>query len=493
MTKRARNLIGIGIFLISMALVLLILVLTQPKNETEDGPIDSSTVSVLSYGRDDVATLTIKNENGEYTIRNGVTGFVIDEYAGFRQNSTTMGAAAKCAANITAQALVEENSQELDKYGLSSDAPKAQCDVVLKDGTSYSVYFGINSPDGKTRYVRLADSDDVYTVLLNSSGYFYYREEDFISLTVTDEISNNNVAPTLDHMTVTRKDLDYVIEFVDDSKNYDADAVTMASSQVMISPVYAYLDINNSNAIMYGLWGLSATGVVKVHPTEEDFKEYGLDDPFCEVNLDAELQNYNMKIGNVAFYELDENGDPTSIPAQFYCYYNGIDIIYTFASSEVPWATFKPIDILTSLMTGNYIYAVDYIDVNYYGNSPVHYYFDLDGSVEDAVLHRITIDGEDFDTEQFKKLYQFMLACPIDDLYFETTPPDEALVATIYFKCDDGHEDLLEFYDIGSNRVAIKLNGYPSFSQPIGYLNVLRQNIEAFKNGATGDELQTVW
>ena len=169
-----------------------------------------------------------------------------------------------------------------------------------------------------------------------------YDDTDFLSLIVTEEITNNNTAPTIDWMTVTRKDLDYDIKFEDDSKNYASDEVSMASSQVMIEPVYAYLDITNSNAIMYGMWGLTAADVAAVHPTEEDFKQYGLDDPFCTVDIDAELQNYHLDIGNVAAYKHDETGSETSDPAQFYCYYRGIDLIYVFDASEVPWTSFMP-------------------------------------------------------------------------------------------------------------------------------------------------------
>ena len=491
MSKRAKNLVVIGIFILSMALVLLILILTQPKENAGEDISSSSTVSVLSYDRDNIASMKITNDRGEYVIRNGVQGFTIDEYSEFRQNTTTMAAAGRCATNITAQALAEENAENLEKYGLADGSPKASCEVTLKDGTVYTVCFGINAPDGSTRYFRLADSHDVYTVLLNSSGYFYYAEDDFISLSVTDELTNNNTAPTIDHLLITRKDLDYDIEFVDDSKNYSIDEISMASAQVMISPVYAYLDITNSNAIIYGLWGLTAIDVVKVHPTEEDFAQYGLDDPFCTVDLEAELQKYAMRIGNVAEYQLDENGDPTTVPVAFYCYYEGIDIIYIFDTTEVPWATFMPIDILSSMMTSNYIYALDYIDINYYAPDAANYYFDLDGHIEETYLTG-TLNGNEIDPDEFKILYQFMLKCPIDDLCFED-PQEDKLIARIDFRRDDGTGDILEFYDQGNNRVAIKLNGIISFSQPRGYLTVLQQNIEAFANGATGDELQQVW
>lgn len=491
MSKRSRSLLIIGIFIVSMALVLTLLLLTQPKDEAEDeSEAETTALTVLNYKRDDVATLTVTNETGSFTVRNGLQGFVIDEHNGFRQNSTTMGAMAKCATELTAQALVEENAENLDKYGLSDDAPKSRADVTLKDGTEYTVLFGIDAPDKRTRYVRLSDSKDVYTVLINSSGYFFYDKTDFISLAVTDELSNNNTAPTIDWLTVTRKDLDYDIRFEDDTKNYAIDEVSMASAQVMIEPVYAYLDITNSNAIMYGIWGLTAADIACVHPTEEDLEKYGLDDPFCTVDIDAELQNYHMDIGNVAAYEVDENGEETSVPAQYYCIYRGIDIVYVFNASEVPWATFMPIDILSTMMTSNYIYYVDHIDIEYYPE-PVSYHFEISGDSETAEVWG-TLDGEEFVGEDFKILYQFILKCPIDDICFEE-PADDTLIGKMDIRRADGSGDLVEFYDAGAGRVTIKLNGTTSFSQPRNYLTVLLKNIEAFKNGATADELQQIW
>ena len=490
MSKRVRNLLVIGIFILSMAVVLLVLMLTQPKDEVEEETTTSAKISVLSYDRDSVANLTIKNETGEFSIRNGIQGFVIDEYSDLRQNSTIMGAAARCAATINAEALVEENAQDLDKYGLAEDAPKASCDVTLKDGTEYTVYFGIDAPDGDSRYVRLKDSGDVYTVLTNSSGYFYYDESDFLSLAVTDEITNNNVAPTIDRLEITRKDLDYDVIFIDDSKKYSIDDVTMASAQVMISPVYAYLDITNSTAVVYGLWGLTAEDVVKVHPTEEDFEKYGLDDPFCTVNLDAELRNYHLDIGDVASYALDQNGEPTSEPISYYAYYRGIDVIYTFGISEIPFVNFQVIDILSTMMTSNYIYDLDGINIKFL-DEPAEYIFDLEPNKEETYLTG-TLNGEGFEEYDFKILYQFLLKCPIDDLCFDE-PPENSTVATIEINRTDGKSDILEFYDIGNNRVSVRHNGIMSFSQPRGYLNVLHKNLEAFANGATADELQEVW
>lgn len=490
MSKRLKNLVVIGVFVLSMALVMLVLVLTAPKESSDD---DSNvkadtTVSVKSLNRDDIAQMTIKNETGEYTIINNALGFTIEEYEEFSQNKTTMGAAGKCVTELTAQALVEENAQDLDKYGLADGAEKAACHVVMRNGEEYTVLYGINTPDGSTRYFRLSDSKDVYTVQLTRSGYFFNPQTQFISLAITPELTNNNTAPVLDYMTVTRKDLDYDIKFEDDTKNYASDEISMASAQVMISPVYAYLDITNSNKIMYGLWGLNALSVAKVHPTEEDFATYGLDDPFCTVDLDAELQRYYLRIGNVAAYSADQTGGDTTVPQSYYCYYEGIDIIYVVDVSELPWTTFMPVDILANMMTSNYIYALDYINVDIEGKK---YYFEMVGDIPGLTLDG-KLDGEPFSLDDFKIMYQFMLRCPIDDIYFEEAP-EEAYLGTMEFHRADGDGDVLEFYDIGANRVGVKLNGQMSFSQPRGYIKVLLQNIESFKAGRITEDIIEVW
>ena len=496
MTKRVKSLLVIGIFILSMAVVMLLLVLTQPKGDTEEDTSKTNTssgLSIVNYQRDDVSTVTIRNEYGEFTVKNTPSGFTIEEFAGFRQNSTIMSAMARCASSLSGRALVEENAAELGKYGLADGSPVAECEVTLYDGTNYTLYFGINAPDGETRYVRRADSKDVYTAVLNSTGYFYYDSSDYLSLVVTDELTNNNTAPTIDWMTVTRKDLDYDIRFEDDTKNYAIDEVSMPSSQVMIEPVYAHLDITNSNAVLYGIWGLTAADIACVHPTEEDLAKYGLDDPFCTVDYDCELQNYHMDIGNVASYELDDTGAETSVPATYYCIYRGIDIVYIFETSEIPWVSFMPIDILSSSMTGNYIYNIDHMDIEFYEPEQASYHFEISGNEEDAIVY-CNLDGNDnYESDDFKALYLFILRCPIDDIYF-IDPPDDALIARIEIICREGYgQDIIEFYDIGANRVAIKLNGRTSFSQPRGYLNVLKQNIDAFKGGAKKGELQEIW
>ena len=492
MNTKTRNLLFVAIFVVCMLAVALLLIFTQPGNEDEDEESQTTadtTIALFDGRSEDVASINVKNESGEFTISQDAKGFHIDELDGLDQNETTLKAIANIATSMKAQTLAEEDAEDLSKYGLEEGEEVATSVVNLKDGSSYTIHYGIDAPDGLSKYIRIDDSRDVYVVLTNSAGYFYSPKESYISLIVQQGIASESVAPTIDHMVITRKDLDYDIEFIDDSKKYSADEVSMASSQVMISPVYAYLDIVNSNSIIYGLWGLTAVEAVKAFPTEEDMEEYGLADPFCSVVINAELQTYDLKIGNVESYVLDEDGNETTEPAYFYGYYEGVDVIFLFSSESVPWATFQPIDILSSLVTSNYVMRLDYIDVQLHNTEDINYYFDVTGDLDTGELS-VTLDGEPKDTEDFKLMYQFMLKCPIDDICLEDPPADAKLLARIEYVLDGGGGDVVEYYDGGANTVIIKLNGTTSFSQPKSYLDVLESNLALFASGASGEELQ---
>ncbi len=493
MSKNVKTLVYIGIFVAFMALVMGVLLITgADPSEKEEEVIDTS-VKLVEGSREDISEIFVENANGSFTVKQQTKGFAVTELGDLKQNTTVLNAVGNCIATITAAQQVEENASDLAKYGLAEDEYEAKVTVTKYGDETYTVYFGKSTPDGENVYVRMGDSDTVYTTKMTSSSYFYNDKSEYISLIIMEELSQANVAPTIDFLTITRKDLDYDIKFEDDTKNYSTDEISMASSQVMISPVYAYLDITNSNDIVYGLWGLTAQAAEKPFPTEEELEEYGILDPFATVKLEAELQVYDLKIGNPAGYYYDDDGNVSDEVSHYYAYFEGIDCIFVFAVEDLPWTTFMPIDILSSLMTSNYIYTLDYVDIKLDNQEKVDYYFDLDCDLENTTLAGSLNTTDPIRPEDFKILYQFMLKCPIDALCLEDPAPDAKLLATIDYRREDGTGDILEFYDDGNNRVTIKLNGTTSFSQPKSYLNVLEQNLKTYANGGSASELQEVW
>ena len=92
MKAKAKSLMFMGVFILCMALVALILVLTQPKNEEDDSSAQtqSTTIELLSYERDNISSMTVSNQYGEYTITQNAKGFSVNELGSLKQNSTVM-------------------------------------------------------------------------------------------------------------------------------------------------------------------------------------------------------------------------------------------------------------------------------------------------------------------------------------------------------------------------------------------------------------------
>lgn len=94
-------------------LATLALVLTQPKSDNADsGTSSSGTVSVTDYTADDISTLTISNESGEYTInRLGKEKWGIDSIPEALANSSAIHRNEQCGG-IGAKQIVEENATD---------------------------------------------------------------------------------------------------------------------------------------------------------------------------------------------------------------------------------------------------------------------------------------------------------------------------------------------------------------------------------------------
>jgi hypothetical protein len=168
----------------------------------------------------------------------------------------------------------------------------------------------------------------------------------------------------------------------------------------------------------------------------------------------------------------DEDGNQTG----YYAMVDGIDVVYIFDTASLPWVTFMPLDITTSMITSNYIYGVTALDVT---GTEVEAHFTMTGSSDDDYV--ITDeDGTELDKDTFKTLYQFILKAPAEQLSFDEVSGDP------YVKIDivtDDNTDTLEFYPIENRRTVIVLNGRVSFTCKTAYAERLVQNVEAFLSG----------
>lgn len=500
MNNKVKGLIIGGVFILCLIVVMLALKLTAPKDDTSSAMDTSSTVEtvktyIYEYKSEDIKNIVVKNvftderHNGQFTVtKQSDNSFLVDEAEGFNQATSYTAAIANCAAAVAYQTLVEENAEDLSKYGLAE--PIAQFTVNFTDNTSKTIYVGSSSPADGYTYVCEGGKNTVYTVLTNSIYYFLATPENFVR-TMLVEKPADNAWPYLNSLKVTREDLPggHVLFVADESEPEDEDYPTQVAAQMIIEPVYSYLDIVNSGAVTHGIWGLTASEIVILHPDEVDMQVGGIDKPYATVEYvcDNGDLKYNLLIGN-PYYEADEDGEDTTTVAGYYAYLEGFDALLKLSVESASWATFTIESVNSTMMTSNYINSLDYMTIEITdGENDATYHFELDYDKVAQILH-CDLNGEKIEEEYFKNFYLFFLKCPVEEIWMEE--PTSECRMTITVATRGGKVDTLEFFKDTERRTIIKLNGVTSYRQTTTYLERLISNLEGM---LVGDEVVMEW
>lgn len=436
-----------------------------------------------------VSKIEIKNSTGEYAVEQTEVGgeeWYISELDGINQSDTIYSGMATTSCELVAKKVVDEQAEDLDKYGLSE--PQAEFSVTFHvDGTDTVKSFSIGdiSPDSSYYYLCETGQNKVYTVYTSSLSYYFYSAEDFISLTLLSSLPSDADDDYFEKLVVKQRDRDYDIVFE------QADATNaVISSQVMTSPIFSYLDISNSSTVTHGMWGLSAQQAVVAHPTDEDFEKYGISDPTATATLTCEDGTYVLTMGN-CLYELDDDGEATSTVSGYYTYMtgvDGIDAIFICSADDLPWATFEPADVISGLMTTNSVYDLESVSIK---TSDIDITYKLTISEEDEdgnqeVEKVLENDETEIDPEAWKSWYQLVIQCPTNELCFDD-PEAESPDVTLTINIIGGATDVMEFYKETDRRYVVKLNGKTSFRIESAWIDALVGGVDKIRNGEEVD------
>lgn len=477
MKSKIKFIIIIGIVLVLLIGAAAVLKLTAPEEEEQEETEAEVTSSLLfDKNPEDIEALTIKNETSEYKVervgKDGNYMWTVFEYIYAPIDGSFINTLLQNAATMTAQQTVGENAPDLSIYGL--DAPTAEYTVEFADSgkTVKNICIGNSVPGSNRLYMCFKGENTVYTVNSSDVSCFMRDKTACVNKTVYTARTAASEDDTTDYtrinrIAVSRKDIDYdiVIEY-DTRQDEDSDAIIAnSSSHRLTSPVTLDLNPEKSNDVTSKVFGLTADSFAVIAPTDEQKAEYGLDDPYAVFDFDIAGESFTLTVGNEF---TDENYGKSR-----YAMASGIDVIYCFAETSLPWLTVMPLDITTTMITGNYIYGVTTVDFT--GSQTAH--FDLSGGSEDFA---VKMDGEAVDAERFKKFYQFILRTPAEQLCFDEPEGEPAL--TVAIKSETG-DDTLEFFPSSDRRTIIRFNGVTSFSCKTAYLDRLTDNLVRFGNG----------
>ncbi len=485
MKSKIKVIIIIAVIALILGGAAAYLMLTAPEEEAEETKeAEVTTQLIYDENPQDITMLTITNEFGTYEIerigKDDVYVWTVMEYALSPVDYNRIDSMITNAATLTSQKLAAENAEDLSVYGLAE--PTAQYKVEFADGTVKEILIGNAVPGtAGTTYVCFKGEAKVYTVKNSFLRYFIEDKRACINKVVYTAKTATEEGDTTDYtkinsMTISRKDIDYDIVIEYDTRLDDEDAIVSNSSGYrMTSPVRLDLNPDKATSVLTGMFGLSASDFAVLAPTAEQLSEYGFDNPTAELEFDIVGGMLKLKVGNPY---VNEDGTQTG----YYAMAEGIDVIYIFDEASLPWLSFMPLDITTSIITGNYIFGVTSMDMT---GPDADAHFTMTGSSNDD--YAVKLNGSDVDLEAFKTLYQFILMAPAEQLCFDE-PEGEAMI-TVAIKSATG-DDTLEFFPTENRRTIIRLNGVTSFTCKTAYAERLVENLHRFENG---EEIISSW
>lgn len=491
MNEKVRGMIVAGVVLAALGGTLGVLHLAGMDKGSGDDSSDASSAAATTSSEDlsvklidvetkDITQIVVTNEFGGFTYtgesESGKESYGITEIKDITLDSNKMEDIGEDTANLTAYKPVEEDAEDLSKYGLAE--PAAEFDISFADGSERIFQIGDKAHQNRYRYVTEKDTNDIYMVRESTIQYFLGRKEDLIDTSLFPS-DDSDESEDFGNLRLWREDLDYDMVFEQDNGDNERSNENMPSAQVMTEPIFSYLNGSTSSDIIFSLYGLTAMEAEMIHPTEEDLKTYGLDKPRAVVTYSGDSFKWVLNIGG-EYHDENAEGDEQSAASAYYCTIEGIDgkdAVWKLDATGLPWVTLTPGDVITTLMTYNNIWEVGSVKLT--GKDNTNFTIDHDGEDITAAY----ADGKELDVEEFKSFYQYLLTCPTSDIWFED--PESEPYLTIEINRTDGGGDKIEICKDTERRDIVKLNGRTSYKIKSSWVNRLLENVESVKSGGT--------
>ena len=454
--------------------------LTEPEPDVDTSSSNQAeeALNIYNESADDIKTIEVSNNNGGYTLlrtykadknaeqttaaettsydtttnEDNQNTYTIKDLENVKLDNSLINNIPKNAASLKAQKLIDENPSDLSKYGL--DSPQATVSITF-DGSNaktITLLVGNDTPAGDI-YVKLSNNNTVYSVSSSFIKSYTYEKEYFVSLVCVEKPADEDT-PIVSSVVIDRSDLDYDIQFdYDPLSGGDSESGGTTATHVMTSPVNAYLNVSESVNYTHGIFGLKASNVLSISPSEQELEFAGITDPSCTVTTTLEDgTRYVLKIG----VQYGAEGDTEK--TRYTGYLEGTDILWLFDSSNLPWVDMKPEDAMSSLVFGSYIYDVSGININ---TSDSALSFKCTGDSADNF--KVSLDGKDFDLERFKLFYQALIKAPADEICLTEDGIGEKLAAVTITKTNGSPSENIEFYQADNNKIIIKKDGKVCF------------------------------
>lgn len=405
------------------------------------------------------------------------SGYTIEGYEDIPLDKGYVSTLVNNACELSAEQLIEENPADLSKYGL--ETPVSQVTMCYQDGTEFQFSVGDASPMDSSKTYCMTEGN-VYLIRTSLMNSYQKGISYFLSKVVLEEPAEENY-PIVKSLRIQRENLDYDLYMEYDYANAEnTSAGGTAATHILKEPVTAYLNVEKSSDVTNGMFGLTAEELVKIHPSENDLKDAGMNQPFCTVTMNCDDGNtYLLKFGKT--YTTESGTDA------YYAYLEGTDILYGIADTRAVWTTVQAGDITAANIFATNVWNIGTLDITA-GANELHFI----GKGEDKQSYVVTKNGEPCDTERFRLFYKFLLYVYGEELYLDAEIPASKPDAEVHLTSQDGKEDYtVSFYKMSGLNAMIAVNGVPTYKVRSSCIDTLLHNVEIFDD--TSQEFTMTW
>ena len=303
-------------------------------------------------------------------------------------------------SSMTAEIVVEENPQDLSRYGL--DKPGATGTAILDDNTKVTIYLGNKTADGTTWYLMKEGDPKVYTVYNQHGQRFNSVLSDFRDKTL----------PTVDttmmtYLNITGEDR-HEIEIKMSEDITEEQATYGVGLYFMTKPFKRArgVDSEKLGERLEKMSGLNIKDFVEDHPT--DLSKYGLDQPKLQFSIkDSDGNTLELSFGN----KLEDGTIYFKTPES--------DAVYVMDQSSMEFMEFEPMAITDKFALLMNIQDVDEVTIEGRGRKNTISITRKTEKAkkedeEDEVIETFFLDGEEVEEKPFKSFYQSLIGIVVD-------------------------------------------------------------------------------
>lgn len=430
-----------AVLLVAAAIIAAILILRSREKAPSSQPV--SVYSILAADTSAIKSIAVHNSAGEdyrIVLDGSFPGTIEGVSSEVDLDSMTLGlfVSRYTAINSYHEPIALSDSSSMAMYGL--DSPHGYVVLEQTDGSRTKILIGDQTVKKNGYYLYVDGTNEVHIVENTYRDYLDYQSDSFISkqLAAVDQESSF----TITQLSIRNRERDEAITVQMRFGQYTDNSIYMYE---VVEPEYYSADDNKifENVFTY-LNPLKGTGIYSMDVSPENLDTLGLAEPQYTLSF------INAGIEYVFHFAKLDNGTVVGMK-------DGGKVVLEMEPSILQMLNIQVADVANAFVLLQSVDEVQHYIVNTNGTA-----YDFTLSADENGLSAVSYQQRQIDVEAFRELYSLGLNIKIvGDV--ESGETGGAPVLNLTYRCADGSENRVDFYEIDGRYCHVTLNGNGRF------------------------------